>query len=229
MAALELVKSGKNFKVYTDGTQKLLLIEKVRISFPAIGHMKENTNDDGKTTKKYQATPMLLKTTHVAAKDAFKEIYNEILVTAKAKVAPENLCLKNGDDKEQEEYAGHWIISCSDTRRPAARNEKGRLYLDPEEIDLGDKDEVEAVLNNIDENLYGGVWVNILVRPWYFNGKAKGSSKTYPKRICCGIQAIQKYKDDAPFGNGRIDDSSVWGDSSDDGETGMEDDDDGGL
>lgn len=227
MAALELVKSGKNFKVFTDGKQKLILIEKVRVSYPAIGHMKENEDDAGKVTKKYTATPMLNKATHVDAKNAFKEIYAEILAEAKVKVAPENLCLKNGDDKDQEEYQGHFIIAASDTRRPAARDQKNHLYLDPAEIDMGDKDEVEAILNTIDEAFYGGVWVNILLRPWYFNGKAKGSGKTFPKRICCGIQGIQKYKDDAPFGNGRIDDSSVWGESADgDSDTGMEDDDD---
>lgn len=208
MAALTLVRSGKNFKVFTDGQQELIMIEKVRISFPAIGHMKENESDDGKITKKYQAVPMLPKATHTDAKNAFKEIYNGILTAAKAKVAPENICLKNGDDKENEEYQNHFIISASDTRRPAARNEKGHLYLKPE--DMGDADEMEAILNQIDEAFYGGCWVNILLRPWYFNGKAKGSSKTFPKRICCGIQGIQKYKDDTPFGNGRIDDSSAW-------------------
>jgi hypothetical protein len=121
---------------------------------------------------------------------------------------------------------GHWVISASETRRPAARNEKGKLYFDPKLIK--DASEAEAIFNQIDEVFYGGVWVNILLRPWYFNGKVKGKAKTFPKRICAGLTGIQFFKDDTPFGNGRIDDSNAWG-SSDDGDDGGNDgmDDDG--
>ena len=67
-----------------------------------------------------------------------------------------------------------------------------------------------------------------MLRPWYFNGKAKTSSKSFPKRICCGFTGAQFLKDDKPFGNGRIDDSDAWGDESGKGGDGMDDGDDDG-
>ena len=79
-----------------------------------------------------------------------------------------------------------------------------------------------------DESFYGGCWGNLLIRPWYFNGKAKGSTKTYPKRICCGYNGVQFLKDDTPFGSGRIDDTAAWGGEGDDDTSdndGMDEDD----
>lgn len=212
MAALTLLKTVKNAKLYQEGGpegQKLILLENVRLSFPAIGHMKEDEGDDGSIRKAYKAVPMLPKATHVEAKNLFVEVMTELMTNNKVKIPPEYRCIKNGDDSEREEYQGHWVISCSESRRPAARDQKGKLYLDPK--DISDKDHVEAVLEQIDEIFHGGVYVNILIRPWFFNGKTKKSAKTYPKRICAGLTAVQFFKDGPSFGTGRIDDSEVWG------------------
>jgi len=226
MAALRLLKTVKNAKLFQDGTDgpKLILLERVRLSFPAIGHMKEEEDENGNKSKKYKATPMLPKATHVEAKDLFVEVMNELMKTNDVKIPPEYRCIKNGDDTEREEYEGHWIISASESRRPAARDAKGKLYLDPKEVSGGD--EMEAILNQIDEVFYAGCYVNILIRPWYFNGTAKGKTKKYPKRICAGVTAIQFFKDGERFSAGQIDDSSVWGDSND-GDSGNDGDDDG--
>lgn len=227
MAALKLVKSGKNCKMFDDGAgNMLLMIENVRISYPAIGNMREDTNEDGTTKKSYKATPMLSKANHVDAKTMFVEIMNGLLTANKAKVPAEYRCIKNGDDSEKEEYQGHWTINASESRRPAARDQKGKLFFDPKEVSNGD--EADAIFNQIDEVFYGGVYANILLRPWFFNGTAKGKSKTYPKRICCGLVGIQFHHDDTPFGNGRIDDSDVWANSEGEGGGGddLDDDDD---
>jgi hypothetical protein len=229
MAALKLLKTVKNAKLFQDGEDgpKLVYIENVRLSFPAIGHMKEDEGDNGEKRKAYKSVPMLTKADHVEAKNLFVEVMNELMATNKVKIPTEYRCIKNGDDSDREEYQGHWVISCSESRRPAARDQKGKLYLDPKQITDGD--EVEAVLNKIDEIFHGGVYVNILIRPWYFNGTAKGKTKTYPKRICAGLVGVQFYKDGPSFGQGRIDDSAVWGSNGDDdngGDDGLGDDDD---
>jgi len=236
MSALKLIKTGKNCKLYqqinANGSEgpKLILLERVRLSFPAIGHMKEDENEDGSTKKAYKAVPMLLKDTHVEAKDMFVQVMNELMTANKVKIPPEYRCIKNGDDSEREEYQNHWTISCSETRRPPARDETGRLYLDPAKVKDGDQ--VEAILNNIDEIFHGGVIATVLVRPWYFDGKVKGKTKTYPKRICCGLTGIQFVEDDGTsYGQGRIDDSAVWGSADGDdlngGSTDLDDDPDG--
>lgn len=230
MAALILVKEVENAKLFQDGKDGPLLvyIENVRLSFPAIGHMKEDEGDDGNKRKAYKGVPMLPKATHVEAKNLFVEVMNKLMKDNDVKIPPEYRCIKNGDDTDREEYQGHWVISCSESRRPAARDRKGNLYLDPKKITDGD--EVEAVLDKIDEIFHGGVYVNILIRPWYFNGTTKKSPKKYPKRICAGLTGIQFFKDGPSFGQGRIDDSNVWGSAdNDDSDDDNDDDDDDGL
>lgn len=208
MAELTKVKEGKNFSIWTDGKQKLIKIDRVRCSFPALGHMKENDNDDGTKSKSFQITPMLSKETHVAAKEAFVELMNELMkANDVSKMEPQYKAIKNGDDKDRKEYENHWIISCSDkAKRPRVLDVKGGAMIDPDVID---------------EKFYGGCWVSVMLRPWFFTGKAKGSAKTFPKRICCGIQTVQFIKDDAPFGEGRVDDSNAWGNAAEDGDDGL--------
>lgn len=210
--ALKSVSKGKNFEVFEDDRgQKLIRIDNVRVSYPAFGRQKEQEDDNGGTSKSWGGVAMLPKSTHVAAKDAFVAILNAIADTEKVKVAPEFRCIKNGDDKDKEEYENHWLINFSDkNRRPAVRDEHGRLMIDPERAH--DHEYIEGALDAIDDRFYGGCWISVLLRPWYFNGKSKKSPKTYPKRLCCGFTGVKFVKDDKPFGNGRIDDSSAWGD-----------------
>lgn len=211
MAALETIKTGKNFIVYKSGDQKLIKIEGVRFSYPHFGVKKVDESDDGSKKESWGGVAMLPKATHVEAKDAFKELMDELMAANEVKIPPEYRCIKNGDDKEDENMAGHWLITFNDSqRRPAVRDQKGGLMIDE---------------HAIDEKLYGGCWGSVLLRPWYFNGKAKNSTKTFPKRICCGFTGVQFLKDDKPFGNGRIDDSEAWGAAPSGGSSTTDDDD----
>lgn len=194
----KLVKSVANAKLFNDGC---IYLEKVRISFPHIGTPQDQEDDNGKVTKKFGVVPMLPKSTHVAAKNLVKEFIQKLIADNEAKIPAERWFLKNGDDSENESYAEHFIISASDRKRPTARNRKAEV-LSPEEAD---------------ELFYGGCWANVLIRPWFFDGKAKDSKKPLPKRICCSIAAIQFYEDDTPFGNAAIDDEGVF-DSIDGGD-----------
>lgn len=226
MAALELVKKGKNFKIFKEGDQVLILFEKTRISFPAIGNMKEEESDDGGTNKKYKCSAMLPKATHDEAFKAALGVMNAIMAEKKVKIPTEYKFIKDGDASEREEYHEHWIVSMSETRRPVARNEAGNLMFDAKKIK--DKDDAQTAFDLIDETFYAGAICDVLCRPWYFDGKVKGKTKTYPKRICGGITAIKFVEDDGVrfAGAGQIDTSSVW-DSNDDGGSAL--DDDGGL
>lgn len=227
MAALQEVSKGKNFVVYTDGREKLIKVMNVRLSYPHFGAKRvEKDEETGRERATWNGVAMLSKSSHVEAKDAFMKLINEIMDNAPndkggkgVKIPPEYRCIKNGDDKEDENMHGHWLISFSDgNRRPAIRDQRGELILDE---------------STIDEKFYGGCYGNVLIRPWFFNGKAKGSTKTYPKRICGGFVGAQFVKDGEPFGNGRIDDTDAWGavDDSDDGmgSSSSADEDDDGL
>lgn len=203
-AERKVVKQVENATLYSDGT---IRIDNVRLSFPHIGTPQDNENDDGKTVKKFGVTGMLPKKTHNAAKDLIKAVIVKLIEDNETKVAKDKWFLLNGDDKEQEEYAGHFVVSTSESKRPTARKRDGSA-MTPDEAD---------------EIFYGGCWANIFIRPWYFNGKAKGG-KTYPKRVCAGLVAIQFVRDDEPFGQGRIDDDGVFDEVEGDDFDGGDDD-----
>lgn len=214
MSALETVKKVENAVLYKDGSgQMLIRIDNVRLSYPFVGTPSEDENDDGVKTKAWRVTAMLPKKTHLAAKELCKEIILKLIKDNDAKVPLDKWFLTNGDDKEAEEMAGHWLVNASDKKiRPRCRNRKGEII-----------DEIEK----IDETFYGGCWGSVLIRPWFFGGKSKNSTKTYPKRVSAGISGVMFLKDDKPFGNGRIDDTDAWDDvASDDGDDGMGSDDD---
>lgn len=216
--ALQTIKTGTNFKIMREGKDgpKLVLLRNVRLSFPAIGHPKDEENDDGKTSRAYKATGMLPKETHEEAKVALVSIIKELIAENEAKVPSDKWFLKDGDDSEREEYADHWIITASDKKvRPIARDADGeRMYV---EADYENREEREEALDKIDETFFAGAIVDLLVRPWFFGGKVKGQTKTFPKRISCGLGAIKFVKDDGTrFSKGQIDDDSVWDDGDDD-------------
>jgi len=220
MAALQVLKIGKHFTIYTDGSQKLIKLYG-RASYPAFGEKKRNEDAvTGKVSEKWGGVVMLPKSTHQEAYAAVKSMIDEIKAntlndkTGKKGlvIAPENLFLRDGDEKEDEAMHGHWLVTFSDSQRqPACRKPNGELILDKGEID---------------QQFYGGCWINVLLRPWYFNGKAKNDPKSYPKRILAGFTGAQFIKDDTPFGSGRIDDSDAWGSVDEGGDDGLGADDD---
>lgn len=203
MAEREVVSQVANAVLYSDGTIK---ITDVRVSFPHLGKPRAEKNDDGVEETRWGLAAMLPKKTHKAAKDLIKAQIEKLAADNEAKVASANWFLADGDDKEQEEYAGHFIVSAGDkTRRPVTRDRKNNV--------------IEAAA--ADQLFYGGCWCDILIRPWYFSGQAKNGKK-YPKRVCSGLVAVKFKRDDDPFGNAIIGDDGVF----DDDDSGFDDDDD---
>lgn len=214
MAELTMLKKGDRWSIWSDGRNKLIKIDKVRCSFPALGSKRENKDEKtGKVSASWQITLMLKKDTDKAIKDAFKSISDELLLTNQPdatkkaagvgiKMEPQYKCLKDGDEKDRDEYANHYIITANDSyRQPTIRTFKGDVMTDKDEID---------------KKFYGGCWVSAMLRPWFFDGKAKNDASNYPKRVSCGITSVQFIRDDDPFGEGTVDDSAAWGDASSD-------------
>lgn len=212
MAALTTVKKVKNAVLYNDAQgNPLIRIDCVRISFPHFGEPREEENDDGKMVKRWDGQFMLPKATHEAAKMLCEEVINGLIKKNEAKVPKDKWFISDGDDKEADEAQGHWLISAGDPKvRPKARDRKGEVMDD---------------INKIDETFYGGCWGHVLIRPWFFGGKSKNSTKTYPKRVSAGLNAVVFFKDDKPFGSGRVDDSDAWDNAPVSEDSGMDDDD----
>ena len=207
MAKLEIVKEVENAVLYADGDgNPYIRINGVRASYPFLGTPSTDENDNGDTTKKWRIVLMLPKKTHNAAKELIVQQINK-LMQANATVPKDRWFIKNGDELEDENMHGHWLVSASDGKyRPKCRDVNGQVIDDIDEID---------------NTFYGGCWVHALIRPWYFDGKSKNSKKPLPKRVCSGISSVVFSEDDKPFGTGRIDDDDVWGNSD-----GFGDDDD---
>jgi hypothetical protein len=196
MAAREIVKQVENATYYNDGTIRLT---GVRVSFPHLVTPQAGEDDNGNPTKaKFKIVAMLPKETHEEAYNLCMRVINKMIKDNDTKVSSDKFFLRDGDNMDREEYEGFWIVSASDDRRPALRDEQGAL-LDMDE----DKELAE-------EMFYGGCWCHVFIRPWYQDGVKHGKGKG--KRINSGLVAVMKDRDDKSFGEGRVDDSDVWGD-----------------
>lgn len=204
MAALKEIKRVENAILYTDGTNEYIKLENVRGSFLKIGHPEPEEDDDGnprldqkgKQKMRYSGAFMLNKKTHVAAKDLCVEVMNRLLKANDAKVAADKKFIKNGDEETREEYEGHWIVNAGESRAPSARTRQGDVLRDADEID---------------DTFYSGCYLNVMIRPWFFNGKAKGAKKDYPKRVSAGLTGVQFVRDGESFGASRVNDDDAWG------------------
>lgn len=204
MASREIVKRGKNFVVYSDGTMR---IDNVRGSYvhadkPYKGKKKRDDGSDGPA--KYSIVGILPKDTHEEAYKACCDFIKKILADNKdAKVGKANWFIRDGDDAAKDEYENAWTVNASEQRKPKCRDRAGELVDDPEDIR---------------EMFQSGYWFNILIRPWF-------QDNDYGKKVNAGFTAIQFVKKDKTFGMGEIDDSDVWdkveGDDGMDGEDGL--------
>jgi hypothetical protein len=202
-----IVKKVQNAILFSDGA---IRIDNVRASYPHLDVPFESEGDDGKKKSQFTIDGMMPKDTHTAAKDLVKQVILDLIQKNDAKVPTDKWFLKNGDDSEKPEYEGMFIVKAAEKRRPSCRNRDGSQMTERQIADV----------------IYGGCWVSVFIRPWYFNGKA-ANGKTYPKRILANLLAVQFVRNDDPFGEGRIDDEGVF-DPVEGGDDGMGED-DGGL
>lgn len=203
MAKREVVKKGKNFVIYSDGT---IRVDNVRGSYLNWARPGKPGKDGGEPS--YSATGIMPKGTHKEAMLAIKAFIEQMLADAKKKVGKDKWFLRNGDDSDKDEYANAYTVSCREKKRPRARD-KDKSPLDPHE---------DA------EKIISGYWVNLLIRPWI-------QDNDYGKRVNANFVAIQLVRKDKPFGEGQLGDDDIDDsfDDVDDGDDDIDDDDDDGL
>ena len=201
MAKLSVVKKVSNATLYQDEQgNPYIRIDGVRASYPFLGTPSSDENDNGDVVKKWRIVGMLPKKTHTEAKELIVEVIQK-LMKDNSSVPKDRWFIKNGDDSDSEDMHGHWLVTASDGKyRPKCRDGQGQVMDD---------------IDDIDDTFYGGCWVHMLVRPWFFDGKSRNSKKPLPKRVVAGLSSVVFHDDDKPFGSGRIDDDDVWG--NDDG------------
>ena len=168
-------------------------LKNVRLSFPSLFH---KAKFEGAETK-YEATFLLDKEEHAGI---IKQLQEGIAAKIKddlkgAKLGPDKICLKDGDNIDYDGYEGKMSIKASNGKRPLVIN----------------KD--KSPLTEDDNVIYAGCYVNAFVELWAQNNG-------YGKRINANLLGVQFVKDGESFGDGgakvSVDDFDDIGD--DDGE-----------
>src|SRR5690606_24321369 len=92
-----------------------IILKRVRTSYLYCFEPQENTGDDGKTTKKYKVTCILDPEQHKDAIEQLKQILEKRQKEKwKARIPRGQLCLRDGDATEKDEYRGKMILVASE-------------------------------------------------------------------------------------------------------------------
>lgn len=177
---------------------KTVLIENVRLSFPALFKPKQGTDRDGKPQgePKYSAVFLLDKETN--KKDIAKLTAAALFAKReKWQDKPVNLTgksIRDGSEKEATDGYGPKVvfISSANKTRPTVVGRK----LEP--------------LVETDGKPYAGCYVNVEVRAW-------AQDNSYGKRINWSLQKVQFVRDGEPFGEKQTPVEQVFKPVEDDG------------
>lgn len=207
MADRKVVKSGKNYKIYSDGT---ILIADGRMSYPHLD--KKWCKNPAKDTPAYSGTIIMPNDTHAEAREAIMEFCADILKERNkgGKIKADAYFIRDGDLSGKDEYADAWIVAARETdNRPVV------LHPDKSEIDIED----------IKGTIKAGYRIDMLIEPWWQDNE-------HGKRINASLRAVRFRREDTPISEGGVskDDAiSSFDDDEDGGFGGGDDDENGGL
>jgi hypothetical protein len=195
--ALEKLESGKGYVHYEDDT---VLLKGVRLSFPHIATSYKGKDDS------FGFKLMIHKEeqAEIASflKKRIKAGFSELKV---AKLSPDRLFMRNGDDSERESEQGYYIISAN-SKKPLVALDKFQQRVDD--------------ATTIEEMFYAGCYVNAVIKPWVQNDKEFG------KRVNAYANAVQFVKDGDPLGSSFNTDNYDWDRSEDEPMSGIGEDED---
>ena len=154
-------------------------------------HVFNRYNPDGPQEEGKFMTNVLIpkdeKETIAAINKAIEEAKKQAIVSKWGGKEPKKLDmpLRDGDEKDDENYDGHLFVNAKSNTRPGIVDRKKVPIVDEEEV-------------------YSGVWAVVSVT--FF-----GYDKNGNKGVACGLNNIMKFKDDEHFG-GRASAESDFGD-----------------
>lgn len=154
-------------------------------------HVFNRYNPDGDQADGKYMTNVLIpkdeKETIEAINKAIAEAKKQAIVSKWGGKEPKKLDmpLRDGDEKDDENYEGHLFVNAKSNTRPGIVDRKKVPIVDEEEV-------------------YSGVWAIMSVT--FF-----GYDKNGNKGVACGLNNIMKFKDDEHFG-GRVSAESDFGD-----------------
>lgn len=194
----EVVETVENASRYSDG---LILLKNVRASYPHVLKPAKFKGSDPDAPGSYSIKVLLPKATHEEARKLLQRAITRILKESNKgeAIGRDRRFLQDGDPSEGDignpEERGCWVVSARESKRPIViDNRKDPRTGKPRRLDPNDDRDVERI--------YGGCFVNVMIRPWFQNN-------AYGKRVNAGLSVVQFVRDGEPFGTGRISDDVV--------------------
>lgn len=169
-----------------------ILLNNVRLSYAQLFTAKAMQNADGSLGKlKFQATLLLDKKVHAADIVKIEALIQRACLDkfGKANVKLKNVCLRDGEEKEDTEGYGPEIMfvpASNETRPPVV-----------------DRDGVTPLVEQ-DGRIFSGCYVNACIRLYAYDHPKGG------KGVSASLQAVQFYKDGPAFGAGRVKPEDVF-------------------
>lgn len=140
-----------------------------RLSYPDL--LEARAYDD-KTPAKFGLTMLIPKTADI---ESLREAARTVARAKWGDKMPKDLRspFRDGDEKEDEAYHGHWFIKATSNKRPAVFNERVEPIVDASEI-------------------YAGCYCLATINPFAYDTKGN-------RGISFGLLAVQKVRDGEPF------------------------------
>lgn len=187
----------------------LMYLSNVRLSFPHIIEPQKRKNDEGIESDVWNCE-LIMEPNHPGYAE-FMNIYSRLAGEEWKEFAQNAINMIHGDRKQRcygegsekinqktfqpyDGYQGMVYISTSRSSRPQIIKPNG----DP--VDPVNTMEYQ----NFAKQMYGGCRVNAAIKPWLQDNK-------HGKGVRCELIALQFFKDDAPFGEGAVDASGMFG------------------
>jgi hypothetical protein len=208
-----------------DATNIEIKLTNVRLSFAdALFEPQVDTGDDGKERYSNNCVFLLDK---VKDADQIKKIQAAMIQARDAKwpgqnkksIPTDKRCLVDGepadpDTNERRPRYDGWggQMALSAKKALKAKTDKKVTLIGPKKTAVdGQGKPCFPRLTEADGLLYGGAYVNAIVRIYAFDGKGKASDgKNYPDRINCSLEAVQFKAHGEPFGAKRVDADSAF-------------------
>lgn len=150
-----------------------ILVKNVRLSYP---HLFQKWGKNEGDKKKYSATFLMDKKTHAADIKALGSHIAALMTEYfKGRIPSDKLFMKDGGGENgKPETEGYFILKASEDRAPDVINrDKSRI-------------------NEDDDIVYAGCYVNVLLRPWK-------QQNNFGKRVNANLLAVQFVKDGERF------------------------------
>lgn len=202
----KVVKQTDFCMAYNDGT---ILCKFMRASHPHVFTPYKAPDDEPDKKPNFSCTGLWPKVPLLyPSKDIVKARIIEIATQNKNPNLPDDRKFQRDGSlkKDKPELVGNFLISANEEKRPIVMGPRiDPKTGNPQRLVKGNPDD-EAII-------YGGCYINMLIRPWWQNNK-------WGKRVNAGLVAVQyvplrvvkRYLPDAvddPFGGGRISEETV--------------------